>query len=269
MTCEEVREYLYVFLDNELDAALSIEFQRHLERCGRCASEVEIERTIRRSLAAQFDDVDMPPLPEPAQFLQPFRADCVPRQRSLSFFRLHRRALVLTTLVAMLVFGAVAWLLPRTGAAGPTDLSFADLVVADFRHFLSEDRPVQFASADSAAVGGWLRAKTGLSVSMPPASSEGCRLIGARKCNIAGRTAAFAMNRIGGVPASLVATNAAGLEMSGMARVKLGGRTHWVDRCKGHTVVACRRGDLVYAAVSTLPQEKLLCLMADATYEGH
>ena len=69
-------------------------------------------------------------------------------------------------------------------------------------------------------------------------------------------------------PASLVATDAEGLEMAGMKKVDHDGRTHWLDRCKGHTVIACRRGDLVYAAVSTLPEEQLSCLMMDATHEG-
>ncbi len=33
------------------------------------------------------------------------------------------------------------------------------------------------------------------------------------------------------------------------------------DRCRGHTVVACSRGGVVYAVVSRLPEEHLLVLM--------
>ena len=42
MRCGEIREYIFAFLDNELDAPLSIEFQHHIDHCAVCAREVEI-----------------------------------------------------------------------------------------------------------------------------------------------------------------------------------------------------------------------------------
>lgn len=268
MMCSDVREYLFAFLDNELDAALSIEVQRHLERCGRCAREVEIERAIRKSLAAKLADHRASPMPDAAVLLRSGGKPGEGVASSQTFLRLHRRGLVLTTAAAMLLLGAVAWLWPSPDAAGTKADPFADLVVADFQHFVDDGLSVQFASAKSEAVGDWLAVNTGLAVSMPAGVSAECLLIGARKCTIAGRPAAFAMYRIGGVPASLVATDAAGLEMVGMKKVQRHGRSHWLDRCKGHTVIACRRGDLVYAAVSTLPEEQLACLTMDPTHEG-
>lgn len=268
MICSEVREYLFAFLDNELDVALSIEVQRHLERCGQCAHEVEIERAIRKSLAARLSDQRVPPMLEPATLLRHCGRPGESPDSSRTFLRLHRRGLVLTTAAAMLVLGAVAWLWPSSDAAGTKADPFADLVVADFQHFVSDGLSVQFVSAQPDEVGDWLLINTGLAVSMPFGASADFRLIGARKCTIAGRPAAFAMYDIGGVPASLVATEAAGLEMAGMKKVDRHGRSHWLDRCKGHTVIACRRGDLVYAAVSTLPEEQLSCLMMEPTHEG-
>ena len=268
MICSEVREYLFAFLDNELDAALSIEVQRHLERCGRCAHEVEIERAIRKSLVARLSDHRVPPIPEPATLLRHCRRPGESPASSRTFLRLHRRGLVLTTAAAMLVLGTVAWLWPSPDAAGTKADPFADLVVADFQHFVSDGLGVQFSSPRSDAVGDWLSINTGIAISMPADASTHCQLIGARKCTIAGRPAAFAIYNIGGVPASLVATEAAGVDMAGMKKVDRHGRSHWLDRCKGHTVIACRRGDLVYAVVSTLPEEQLSCLMMESTHEG-
>ena len=48
MNCTEIREYLFAFLDNELDAHLSIELQHHLDHCPACAQQAEIEREGRR-----------------------------------------------------------------------------------------------------------------------------------------------------------------------------------------------------------------------------
>ena len=55
MICSETREYLFAFLDSELDAPLSIELQRHVERCPDCAREVEIERAIKRQLGVRLE----------------------------------------------------------------------------------------------------------------------------------------------------------------------------------------------------------------------
>ena len=57
-------------------------------------------------------------------------------------------------------------------------------------------------------------------------------------------------------------------ELAGMDRVVHPEGTHWVDRCRGHTVVACRRGPLIYAAVAALSEDTLLGLMDRTQYEG-
>jgi HAD superfamily hydrolase (TIGR01509 family) len=47
LTCEEVIEQLFDFLDHRLDEAQSAEFHRHLERCRECFSRAEFERRLR------------------------------------------------------------------------------------------------------------------------------------------------------------------------------------------------------------------------------
>ncbi len=59
MRCGDVREFMFAFLDNELDVRRSMALQRHLDRCPYCARQVEIERIIighlKRALVS--DDV--------------------------------------------------------------------------------------------------------------------------------------------------------------------------------------------------------------------
>ena len=47
MTCEEVIEHLFAFLDRELDADLSGRIEEHLERCRDCFTRAEFERRLR------------------------------------------------------------------------------------------------------------------------------------------------------------------------------------------------------------------------------
>ena len=79
-----------------------------------------------------------------------------------------------------------------------------------------------------------------------------CKLVGARKCTLAGRPAAFALYDMAGTSVSLVATEAAVADLGTMKRADGHGDNIWVDECKGHIIVAKRQGNLVYTAVSDI-----------------
>lgn len=263
MKCKQARECLFAFLDSELDAPLSIKFQRHIEHCPGCAREVEIERAVRKQLASVLERSDAAPFDQDA-LRQRLVSNCHESAQSRKYGS-RRAVLVVASSAAVLLLGALAWFWPHTTAKS----QFADWAVADYRHFVDAGRPVQFASDDASEISLWLRSKTGLDVTLPSDEGGRCRLVGARKCSFGDRPAAFAVYQIAGDTATLVVLKGAGLDLDQFARVDHDGRVHWVDRCKGHTVLACKRGDLVYAAVSTLPEPELLCLMSGAEHEGN
>lgn len=47
ITCEEVMEQLFEFLDRELDGELSDRIDAHLERCRDCFTRAEFEKRLR------------------------------------------------------------------------------------------------------------------------------------------------------------------------------------------------------------------------------
>lgn len=264
MNCAELREYLFAFLDSELDASHSMEVQRHLDRCPECAREAEIERTVRKQLAAAIarDATDVPPFKDThGGMLQ----NVVGPAHTSSTVHWGRLASAAVFLVAV---GGALWFAFGRGSPGHGEASFADALVKDFRHFLDEGQPLQLRSDDGARVSRWLADQTQLAVYLPSPPDGRARLVGGRKCKIAGRLAAFAVYDLDGTPASLVVLAADEDELAGMQCVRHADGIHWVDRCRGHTVVACRRGELVYAAVSKLSEEKLLILMEDTQHEG-
>ncbi|HEY3242260.1 MAG TPA: zf-HC2 domain-containing protein [Phycisphaerae bacterium] len=263
MTCGEVREILFAFLDSELDASLSIEVQRHLERCPECAREAEIERTVRRQLALNLAGQSTEAPFDPQALTQSLVGRRPRRARSAlaSLIRRSPSRLLAASLILGCLIGGGAWLIYRAATPRIHSASLADVLIEDFDHFLHEGRPVQIASADRQVVSDWLRQATGLGVSLPVMHSGHCKLIGARRCALGGRPAAFALYEMDGTPASLIVLADGSGDLAHMRRSEREGRVHWVDRCKGHTVVACRRNDLVYAAVSTLSEDELLHLM--------
>lgn len=263
MTCSEVREYVFAFLDSELDAPLSIELQRHLDRCHECARETEIERAVARGLERTVQrDVTVPTF-EVNALARMIEGDVVRRPPAW----LSRRWFLPASIAAVIALVPTVYLtLLRTGAGG--DSRFADLLVADFTHFLEEGSNVQVASGRRDTVSDWLSDKTQIGVTLPNPDTRHCRLVGGRKCKIDGKPAAFAIYDVDGSPASLVVVRGDEGTLDGMRRAEHAGRAYWSDHCKEHTIVAARHDGLVYAAVSTLPEEQLLCLITDRSNEG-
>ncbi len=269
MTCGEAREYLFAFLDNELDASLSIGLQQHLDRCHDCAREAEVERAIRRQLGENLDGQVVDPAPGAQELLRTMSraAGGGAGQRS-RFTKFGRPAALAASIVFIVIAGSATWLTLRDGWDRQRPNRFAEAVVADFEHFLSEGRTLQLVSSDRDTVSAWLRRQTGLDIREPLPQGPHCRLVGARKCKLVGGVAAFAVYEMNGQTASLIVVDRSRADLDGMEQFDHEGKTHWVDRCKGHTVVACPRGDVVYAAVAALPQHELMRLMSGAEHES-
>lgn len=51
ISCEQVIERLFEYMDRELDDHTSAEIERHLERCHDCFSRAEFERRLREQIA--------------------------------------------------------------------------------------------------------------------------------------------------------------------------------------------------------------------------
>jgi mycothiol system anti-sigma-R factor len=49
--CSEVIHQILVFIDNELDQATCGEIQQHLDECGPCLKEYNLERTVKALVA--------------------------------------------------------------------------------------------------------------------------------------------------------------------------------------------------------------------------
>ncbi len=269
MNCTEIREYLFAFLDNELDAHLSIELQHHLDHCPTCAQQAEIEREVRRQLGGVLANAQAVPAFDAtvlAATLTDGRAD----PGTTRFAWLHWRAVKFAGIAAAVAVIVILWTVTRDVSPPRSQAgSLAELVVDDYRRFLEEGQTVQLASGDAAEVSTWLRKQTGLEVSIAVMTHDRCKLVGARKCKLAGQPAALALYDMAGTPVSLVATDGAAIGVGQMKRIENGANEYWVDRCEGHTVVAKRAGDLVYAAVSTLPQNELIHLIESVVHESH
>lgn len=262
MTCGEARQYIFAFLDNELDSALSLEVQQHIERCPHCARECEIENAVRRELAGKLQTVEDLSSFDESAFVKMLRIGTATPAGASRQRRRYWKIGVPGAIAAALLVTVTLFVANRAGTSANGTL--ADVLVDDFVHFVTGAKPLQVVSADAEEVSRWLREQTALAVRVPSVDPAIGRLEGGRKCKINDKPAAFAIYQVGEATVSVVALQESDEALAHMKRIDRDGHTHWVDHCRGHTVLACRRGELIYAIVSRLPEESLLPLMPPA-----
>lgn len=264
MICHETREYMFAFLDNELEASLSMELQHHIDHCAVCAREVEVERTIRDRLG----DALKIQAPEEPFHIQAFER---PPARGETFGGLRRwlsQHAARAACAAVILGAAVAYIVTQHGYVGDGHSGFVRLVVSDFEHFLEENRPIHFASSNADAISRWLLEQTNLEVVLPRVEGPNCRLLGARKCTIADRPAAFVVYEMDETPISLLAIASGSEGLQHMNQVESNGRIFWMDRLEDTSVLAYRQNNLVYAVVSKLAPPELINLFSGAEHES-
>lgn len=262
MTCSEARQYIFAFLDNELDSALSLEVQQHIEHCPLCARECEIENVVRKQLTGKLQQADDIPVFDESTLVRCIRSEPAAPAPTRQIRLRNWKLVAGVAIAASLLFAVTLFVADRIGEADR--VSFADALVDDFEHFVTEAKPLQIVSADATEVSEWLRDRTALAVNVPSIDSAMGTLLGGRKCNINGVAAAFAMYRVSDEMVSVVVLRDSDEALAHMQRIDRNGHTHWVDHCRGHTVLACRRGELIYAIVSRLTEEAMTPLMPPA-----
>ncbi len=266
MICNEAREYLFAFLDNELDASLSIDFQHHVDHCAVCAREVEIERVIQRQLvcALKTQDSEIPFNKHALKQIIGQDKTSVVQPRLVS-----RRVLLAACAAIVFAVGITSHFVMQHAGDTEGHGKFVNLVVSDFEHFLGEGLPIRFTSSNASAVSNWLLQQTALEVILPSVKGKHCKLIGARKCEIEGQAAAFVIYEMQGTPVSLLAVTGRNDALKQMAQIEHNGRIHWVDHFEDFSVVAYRRNNLVYAMVSKLDKDELIHFLSGAVDESN
>lgn len=182
MDCDEVRDLLPAYIDEELPADERRAIGQHLAGCTTCAEALAslegLRATIKR--AGTF------PMPEgldqrlrTAIGLEATRHQRPGWRRTATLAASHLA-------VAALASGLAVWHLDRTNAQ---DLGLRQIVSAHVRATLA-DQPVQIASSDSHTVRPWFVGRLPFAPPVRDLASEGYPLLGGRLDHVLDRTAA-------------------------------------------------------------------------------
>jgi anti-sigma factor (TIGR02949 family) len=176
MGCDYARTALHGYLDGELDATRSAEFERHLESCRECAKTLQAGESLRSSLSSVGlyeqaplglrkkirDDLDAA--------TQPSAAPRIPIWRWLA------------VAAAILIVAGVSWyswLRPLKDSASSAPFTAAELIDAHVRS-LQPGHLTDVVSSDQHTVKPWFDGKLAFVPPVKDFADEGFPLIGAR-----------------------------------------------------------------------------------------
>lgn len=175
MSCDCTRAVLHGYLDGELDATRSAEFERHLENCRECANSLGTEESLRSSLQRSSLYEHAPP-----SLRKKIRAglDAVTASPLAPKIPAWRWLAVAT---AILLVATVAWYSwPRLqNSAASSPVTAAEIIDAHVRS-LQPGHLTDVASTDQHTVKPWFDGKLAFVPPVKDFADEGFPLVGGR-----------------------------------------------------------------------------------------
>jgi anti-sigma factor (TIGR02949 family) len=173
--CDYARTVLHGYLDGELDATRSAEFERHLESCRECAKTLEAGESLRSSLrsANLYEQA-------PVSLRKKIRADLGAATASPVALRIPAWRW-LAVAAAILLVASISWYAwPRLqNSVASSPVTAAEIIDAHVRS-LQPGHLTDVASADQHTVKPWFDGKLAFVPPVKDYSDEGFPLVGGR-----------------------------------------------------------------------------------------
>jgi anti-sigma factor RsiW len=177
MACEDGQELLSAYLDDELDAATSLEWRRHLRECPECAAQLKRQESLRSAL--RNSDLSFKASAELQKRIQTAVRKADTSTLTLSTARPRSKAVKWLALAASIAIAAVLVLRFAPARTGSNDL-VAQLVLTGHVRSLMADHLTDVASTDNHTVKPWFNGKLDFSPPVRELAPQGFQLVGGR-----------------------------------------------------------------------------------------
>jgi anti-sigma factor RsiW len=173
MTCADVRHFLHVYADGELDPVRSLEVEEHLRMCSACTQACDGLRALRGVLARGPLRYAAPP-----RLHKGIRTALRAAERAETPRRLPWRLLAVAACVA-LAAPAAWWGVTRLGPSFDEE-RLAHAVAVGHLRSLMEQHLLDVPSSDRHTVKPWFRGKLDVAPPVPDLAEHGFVLVGGR-----------------------------------------------------------------------------------------
>ncbi len=253
MDCSRIKEYIYPFLDGELDNQTSLSVKEHLSTCPLCSLELEQEKKtdylIRHNIPKEKASYELKEtiLNQIKEFGE---------GKVNPFARPFLTPIFATSAIALLVIVLIFSLLINFNKPFPV----FNESVKDHIQFLQGNLVLDIASNKSDEVHNWLQAKLDFKVMAPNLSSQGVNLLGARVCTLKNKKAAYIMYGKNQHKLSVFMFDAKGVKFPKAKKVAVNNKMFYLSKEKGYNSVLWIDEWIACVFVSDLDEAELLYL---------
>jgi mycothiol system anti-sigma-R factor len=186
VSCDYARTVLHGYLDGELDATRSAEFERHLEGCRECATSLGSEESLRSSLqhSGLYENA-------PGALRKKIRSGLAAASNSSAGIRIPAWRWLAVAASILIVAGIswFSWPRPAKDSASSAPFTAAEMIDAHVRS-LQPGHLTDIASTDQHTVKPWFDGKLAFVPPVKDYADEGFPLIGARLDVLGGQNVA-------------------------------------------------------------------------------
>lgn len=273
-SCEEIRDQIAFYLDDELHGDEQIAFAAHLNECAACSTALEYERQFieeirsERPLYAAPEDLrsriekvlgDAPPVyTAPSHLRQRLLKTLWQGEAEKQFLNWKRFASVAASLVivALVISMIVSNQTDESGVKLP---EFALMAVNTHQRRIQNRLPLEISTDSPETISAWFAGKVSFQLELPRYqessgqeklySLEGARLVGFHN-----DYAAYVAYQMRSRPISLVVTSSSVAQPSGGEEIASKGLTFHYHMIDGYKVITWSDRGLTYALVSDLEE---------------
>lgn len=227
MDCDRIKEYIYPFVDGELDSQINSSVKEHLLVCPLCSLELEQEKRIDSLLKCSILKEQAPYELKEAILSRIEEA----KNRTMLPFSIHlTKPVLLATLAVLFMAVLVTPILININKPFPI---FIESVSSHIK-FLQGSLPIEIVSSNPQEINQWFQGKLDFHVKVPDYSAKDVQLAGGRLCSIKDKPVAYIMYKKEGYNFSLFMFDAAGLRLPKGEKLVKAGKDYYLKTEKGY-----------------------------------
>ncbi len=274
MTCNEAKEKLYEYLDNEIDKENYLHIKGHLERCRACNDKFEFEQSLKKHIKESsqphtISDTVRESIVKRLSEMREARAVSTENglgdknSRIIQFFVKRPVSALAAAFIPFIISGlAVYFTLFRTTPPSPiireiaechdqhvhgnADLDFVSSEQSELIRHFNKSRDFNFV------------------VATPGSNGHETKLLGCKDCYLVGRKSVHVeLERKLNRKFSLEIIDGSGMNIQNLNKELVDGRVYYFGKHKGYNVVLWREGNTVYSLTSEARKNELIRVAKD------